>query len=577
MESKKLLTRKRKFKKISRKLKTDLTSNTQKNNSNMVTNADLSNERISSPIDIDRLPQKVLSYEIDSWSSYISTFHPRNILSDNKISGAFSKWSVDFKSAKEYLYIKLLKTSIIYMITFGKFKDPTNLKEFKIYAGLDKTNMIEILHSGLSMDNEYEAFIVKYELENALIPCKYIIYVNQLFFSYIKIVPIRPWDDNYNISVWFLKLKGIDDDTIVKKSIENYKRHTELESMKLWLNLSRKNFKDKSLDLFKVKRLDNLIAKIENPCLTELYKSIMNGNYEDCIQILNKCQDYGLLNNYVNNLAYKIKWKRVGNMDKEIDNTIDRIHHMEKVANCNNTNLKSNLTIINAENINQSLNNFLVNIDNNEENDEELEIESILSGELNLMDEDEDFEELNHVASNTEDYDLDSQIDHFPSERGGHCMAIDSEGKKIFLFGGWNGHEDLNDFWMYDIKNETWKLISANASNENGPSKRSCTKMVYDSRFNRLLLYGKYSTNNEPNLDLYIYEYKLSNNQWYKYLVKREIINGVVAESTGPGQVFDHQLAIDSNNQILYLFGGCRVPETDDPVHGIFNYMRMFI
>ena len=101
--------------------------------------------------------------------------------------------------------------------------------------------------------------------------------------------------------------------------------------------------------------------------------------------------------------------------------------------------------------------------------------------------------------------------------------------------------------------------------------------MVYDSRFNRLLLYGKYSTNNEPNLDLYIYEYKLSYNEWHKYLVKRELKNGVVVESTGPGQVFDHQLAIDSNNQILYLFGGCRVPDTDDAVHGIFNFKRMFI
>jgi hypothetical protein len=172
METRNLLTKKRKLNKISLRLKNKIANKPQKNNLNMVNNQDESHEKLYSPIDINKLHHKTLSYEIDSWSSYISTFHPRNILSDNKIAGAVSKWSVDFKSANEYLYLKLEKTSIIYMITFGKFKDPTNLKEFKIYAGLDKTNMIEILHSGLSMDNEYEAFIVKYELENTLIPCK---------------------------------------------------------------------------------------------------------------------------------------------------------------------------------------------------------------------------------------------------------------------------------------------------------------------------------------------------------------------------------------------------------------------
>jgi hypothetical protein len=123
-------------------------------------------------IDFNTLKHKSISYDIDSWSSYISTFHPKNILTDNKIAGPVSKWSVDFKSQNEYLILKLEKTSIVHMLTFGKFKDPTNLKEFKIYAGLNKTDMIEILHSGLCMDNEYEAFTVKYEWERTLIPCK---------------------------------------------------------------------------------------------------------------------------------------------------------------------------------------------------------------------------------------------------------------------------------------------------------------------------------------------------------------------------------------------------------------------
>jgi hypothetical protein len=121
-------------------------------------------------IDISNLKYKNLKYEIDSWSSYISNFHPKNILIDSNIGGSLSKWSV--KSKNEYLYIKLEKTSIVYMITFGKYDDPTNLKEFKIYAGLDKTNMVEILHSGLSDDNDYEPFAVKYIWNSTILPCK---------------------------------------------------------------------------------------------------------------------------------------------------------------------------------------------------------------------------------------------------------------------------------------------------------------------------------------------------------------------------------------------------------------------
>ena len=123
-------------------------------------------------INLDSIKHKNLKYEVESWSSYISNFHPKNICLDSKTSGQFSKWSVDFKSQNEFIYLKLEKTSIIYMITFGKFRDPTNLKEFKIFAGMDKNNMIEILHSGLSYDMEYEPFTVRKEYKGNLIPCK---------------------------------------------------------------------------------------------------------------------------------------------------------------------------------------------------------------------------------------------------------------------------------------------------------------------------------------------------------------------------------------------------------------------
>lgn len=119
---------------------------------------------------ISQSPQtKNIKYDIDSWSSFISYFHPKNILIEG---GQLSKWSVDFKSKKEYLYLKLNKTSIVQIVTFGKYRDPTNLKEFRLFAGLDKDNMIEILHSGLNYDNDYESFTVYHKWNNKFIPAK---------------------------------------------------------------------------------------------------------------------------------------------------------------------------------------------------------------------------------------------------------------------------------------------------------------------------------------------------------------------------------------------------------------------
>lgn len=41
-------------------------------------------------------------------------------------------------------------------------------------------------------------------------------------------------------------------------------------------------------------------------------------------------------------------------------------------------------------------------------------------------------------------------------------MCIDSEEGLIYLFGGWDGESNLGDFWVYNIKENKWKIISYN-------------------------------------------------------------------------------------------------------------------
>ena len=79
-----------------------------------------------------------------------------------------------------------------------------------------------------------------------------------------------------------------------------------------------------------------------------------------------------------------------------------------------------------------------------------------------------------------------------PCRRGGHAMCIDEENGLIYLFGGWDGQRSLDDFWVYDIAKDSWRLLSLATSREkNGPGPRSCHKMVFDSKTGSIYLLGR--------------------------------------------------------------------------------------
>lgn len=46
-----------------------------------------------------------------------------------------------------------------------------------------------------------------------------------------------------------------------------------------------------------------------------------------------------------------------------------------------------------------------------------------------------------------------------PGMRGGHQMVLDPTAEILYLFGGWDGNQDLADLWAYNISTEKWSLI----------------------------------------------------------------------------------------------------------------------
>ncbi len=505
--------------------------------------------------DLKAMNHKSIIYEVDSWSSYISNFHPKNILSDIKTAGQVSKWSVDFKSQNEYLFLKLEKPSIIYSITFGKFKDPTNLKEFKVFGGLDKSDMIELVHSGLSQEEGYEAFMLKFKHEGVLIPCRW-----------IKIIPIRPWNDSYNISIWFVNLKGVDEEVLLTKSESEILYKKERASLKSWISLTRKHFKQDSLSLFSTENLKQRITSLEDPIITHLFSQIIEGNFLKCLETVDSIAKGKDFDSWINQQDCVIEWRRVDFLNKEIEYTLRILSHNIKTnlekGKCEENSHKDNLipdvtSIHTGNNINSSLN--LNNVNNIQADSLPFEIHNNYNIQSDASEEDE--LELDSKLSGfsmfsaCESIKSEKPVYFYPCGRGGHSMVLDEENNKFYIFGGWDGTNDLNDFWSFDLKTEVWEQLPLS---EKTPSKRSCHKMVIDSINHRILLFGKYSPVNEPQLDKALYEFNLNSFTWRRVEVLLELKENEFI-SGGPGQVYDHALLFDREENALFLFGGIKV------------------
>ena len=78
-------------------------------------------------------------------------------------------------------------------------------------------------------------------------------------------------------------------------------------------------------------------------------------------------------------------------------------------------------------------------------------------------------------------------------------MCMDAENQLIYLFGGWDGRKSLDDFWVYNVREDKWKVLSHSTRHEpNAPGPRSCHKMVFDSSTGCIYLLGKLDDTEVP-------------------------------------------------------------------------------
>lgn len=147
-----------------------------------------------------------------------------------------------------------------------------------------------------------------------------------------------------------------------------------------------------------------------------------------------------------------------------------------------------------------------------------------------------------------------------PGMRGGHQMIVDPESNVLYLHGGWDGVQDLDDFWMFDLQSSVWTCISESTMLDGGPSPRSCHKMSLDHNRRQIFMLGRYldsATRTKENVKCEMFMYDLNTLKW---TLTHEDTYAV----GGPRLIFDHQMCSDSKNHIIYVFGGKILCEKDE-------------
>jgi uncharacterized repeat protein (TIGR01451 family) len=135
---------------------------------------------------------------------------------------------------------------------------------------------------------------------------------------------------------------------------------------------------------------------------------------------------------------------------------------------------------------------------------------------------------------------------YIPSNRPfflyGHDMTYDSENKRVVLFGGHSCiGESFDETWEYDATTHTW--YGPYTPNPR-PSPRQNHAMTYDSINNKVVLFGGWDGTGTRCDETW--EYDTATHTW----------NGPYLPSKRPSQLYEHDMAYDSINNRVVLFGG---------------------
>lgn len=184
--------------------------------------------------------------------------------------------------------------------------------------------------------------------------------------------------------------------------------------------------------------------------------------------------------------------------------------------------------------------------------------------------------------------------DEYPEPRGGHQMV--RVGRRLLLFGGWNGSRDLNDLWAYDLPREAddppgrWQRLQPEGD---VPAGRSCHQMAVDESSGDVYMLGAFIPNDakvvaqapdstDDSMDVEDRPAVVRSDFWRYRSVgssrggRWEKLSDDTSAEGGPPLFSDHAMIVDSEDQMLYVFGGRKRFMSTDPDEsrycGMYSY-----
>jgi len=129
----------------------------------------------------------------------------------------------------------------------------------------------------------------------------------------------------------------------------------------------------------------------------------------------------------------------------------------------------------------------------------------------------------------------------------GQRIVYDSESDRTILFGGfgppWTMGQGISDeTWAYDYKTNTWTNMQPRVH----PTGRNYIGMVYDSKADRVVLWGDWTPNYNPSIDTSVWTYDYNTNTWQEFEHKRD----------GPAGRDYINLAYDPKADKILMYGG---------------------
>ncbi|CAG4987014.1 unnamed protein product [Colias eurytheme] len=451
-----------------------------------------------------------LTYKIHKYSSVSAHYVPENIMVNNP-TDQLSRWFTDSSTPCQFIVLKLQATSIVETIKFGKYMKPhvSDLKKFEVYGGTDENNLSLLLTAGLRKDNIAETFQLRHRTSEGL----------YLPVDYIKIVPLQSWGPACNYTIWYVELEGKNQEDFISHALETINMRKEEEAVRILLkHLRRRRYKDAFEALSR-----ETGVQLEGPVQARLWNALVeNGDYELAEKIFVEGARDGELDWYMSWQPYTPEWRQMCGCSAQVE---ERLYSGDAIPSV--TARAQDLSCV----------------------DRDPRLEAPEVGQTNG----------NEVVDNCF-VSCGTACANRPGPRGGHQLVVDLNTGTLYLFGGWNGTEDLDDLWSFDTTTERWTLLCRHSGMLGGPSPRSCHKMVFDPINEKLYTLGRYldgiqRTPNNLTSDLYVYSVKTA--EW-------SLVMNDTALAGGPRLVFDHQMCIDPDTSTIYVFGGRLLPTSAD-------------